>query len=243
MEVRADRANGSGTYLPNLQSPAEGDGAARWHWQSTLHCCVLLLLVLSNVTMWVWRAPGHAITPLIIRPLASENPCNSETAGTIFFDTAERQFKGCDGSYWSSLAFCCAPGRPEPPRLARDTDSDTDMRTSLKLSWSAPEARGSPVSSYSLTASSNASGEVEVCRGPLLSCVVKGIDPSEHYSFVLTAYAAGGTSEPSAPAELQPAPTPISFEAIDDGDCVFGPGDSLVLRLSGETGSGGGGRW
>ena len=225
------RANNGPKFLPSLQPATRGgDGAVIWHWQSALHWSCLLVLVLSNAAIWLWHAPGHSITPLIIRPLESENPCNSETAGTIFFDTAERRFKGCDGSYWSSLAFCCAPGRPEPPRLSRHT---ADKRTSLKLSWSAPQARGSPVSSYSLTASSNASAPFHVCRGPTLSCTVTDIDPSAHYSFVLTAHAAGGTSEPSAPAELQPAPMPMSFVALDDGDCVFGPGDRLVLRLSG----------
>jgi len=108
---------------------------------------------------------------------------------------------------------------------------------------------------------------------------VTEIDPRSHYSFVLTAHAAGGTSEPSVAAalppdpnpsrnpnpnpspcpdpnlnpspspdphpnpnpnpnpnpsqvaaELQPAPVPLSFAALDDGDCVFGPGDRLVLR-------------
>ena len=139
------RANGRSKFVPNGLPPQPasrgGDGAAVCHWQSALHWSCLLVLVLSNAAIWLWHVPGHSITPLIIRPLASENPCTSETAGTIFFDTAERRFKGCDGSYWSSLAFCCAPGQPEPPRLSRHT---ADRRTSIKLSWSPPEARGSP---------------------------------------------------------------------------------------------------
>ena len=37
---------------------------------------------------------------------------------------------------------------------------------------------------------------------------VTEIDPRSHYSFVLTAHAAGGTSEPSVAAALPPDPNP-----------------------------------
>ena len=161
------------TPMIDVRATRGGDGAVTWHCIA-LSCFALSACIYAAFWLGHSTAPGHSITPLIIRPLASR-PCNSETAGTIFFDTAERRFKGCDGSYWSSLAFCCAPGRPEPPRLSRHT---ADKRTSLKLSWSAPQARGSPVSSYSLSASRNASAPFDVCRGPTLSCTVTEIDPS-----------------------------------------------------------------
>ena len=191
------------------------NGACRpriWRGQ-TLHCLLLLVLMLSNGVLWLWLAfPLQRPTV----PLELVQPsCNPSTAGAIFFDSVEKQFKGCDGSYWSSLAFCCAPGRPDPPRLSREeeewetTHPEWTHGSSLQLSWSAPEARGSPVSAYSVSrgllnvSAGGATTWVEVCRGAALSCSVHGIDPSARYSFVLTAYAAGGTSEPSEPAELQ----------------------------------------
>ena len=202
----------------------------------SLQCILVLALLASNVGLWL-----ASTTRSISFSNPGPVPCTPDEAGAIFFDSRRRRFVGCDGAHWSSLAFCCAPSQPDPPLLSRDRNRDGG---SLRLQWVAPQANGSPVSTYSVTvlgtaAPYNTSRPTEVCRGWALWCTVQHIDPKESYSFVLRAHAAGGDSEPSLPARLQPAPTPVSFEAVDDGDCTFGARDELLLRLSGPTDRGG----
>ena len=174
-----------------------------------------------------------------------EMTCTEAQAGAIRFNTVARRFQGCDGSAWSLLAFCCAPERPEPPRLLPPpAQAGANPECELWLSWHASVAHGSPVSAYSLSmriepAAGAAEGAIAprvVYRGPELGSCVAGLGARLHGAwFSVTAHAVGGDSEPSEAVELQSAPTPVRLEAQDDGSCAFDAEDVLRVHFDRPT--------
>lgn len=192
--------------------------------------------------------------PLFLSDIAT---CDEGLEGALFFDIDARAFVGCDGLQWTQLAYCCAPARPEPPVLSLGL-GDIDERC-VCLSWRPPAAHGSPVREYSLTVSTHGpSGAFEtlddraatherdevglsrsvVCRGAGLECCVAELNSSRPQWFAVTAHAVGGSSLPSEPVELHPAPVPVALDVDDDGSCTFSHGDVLRVRFDRPTNRG-----
>ena len=205
----------------------------------------LTFAALTALTVILLHISGTRQFSLLYASSEENLDCTESQAGAIRFDHTTRRFQGCDGVAWSLLAFCCAPGRPDPPRLMRTDDCE------LWLHWRAPAAHGSPISHYSLEmgapmgvgemATAVAAARRTVYRGPALGSCVAGLGARLNGAlFTVTAHAVGGSSEPSEPVELQPAPSPVTFEAVDDGSCSFGPADVLKVRFDRPTSRAGG---
>lgn len=174
--------------------------------------------------------------------------CTLAERGELHFDIYANAFVGCDGRAWSKLAFCCAPERPSAPLLSLQPMSASEHPNALLVSWTSPAERGSPVVSFSLyLVRGEASTELEaregetsvlgeiVCEGYQLSCTVKALNTSIPHMLWLVAHSPGGSSQPSPAVTLLPAPLPISLTATDNGDCSFGPDDTLTLSFNAPT--------
>jgi len=186
----------------------------------------------------LWRA-GWAAT------VGTFGLCTPEEKGELHFDVKANAFVGCDGRAWSKLAFCCAPERPDAPELSLMPVSASSNPNALRVMWTPPAARGSPVISYSLHLVSDktssdmpvSDGELcqlgrVVCEGMQLSCIVNELNTSVSHTLWLVAHAPGGSSQASPPVTLHPAPRPVSLIATDNGDCSFGPDDTLELQFN-----------
>lgn len=93
-------------------------------------------------------------------------------------------------------------GRPEAP--GRPQVTTTEAR-SVVLSWSAPNDRGAPITSYQVTGSGGVSQE---CAST--TCTIGGLNPGDSYTFTVVAVNRVGESDPS------PASAPVTPDKMPD---------------------------
>jgi len=220
-------------------------------WMTLLINAAACLGVLA-ATWPVARSIAATQSRAVVEVGADPGLCTPAAAGSLYFDRAAKMFVACDGQFWSRLAFCCAPDRPAKPRLSLPTMAENDTSVpsdaQLRVAWVLPKPNGSPVANMTVwlrrtpylrgqrlyTADDElfSTGE-EICKTPgdVTHCYVRGLDARQFYWLRVIAHAPGGSSPPSEAASLLPAPAPKSFEADDDGDCVFTSNDSLRLVL------------
>ena len=223
-------------------------------WEAKVPCSLLLCVV--ALILLGFAAFEHLMNRFAsLSGALRDHTCDSSHAGSVLFDTDLHAFFGCDGVQWSQLAYCCAPARPAKPQIsvaasvageAGPCTADDGIPAHLKLGlvWEAPQAHGSPITAYSVHArhwGSESGPSWELWRGSSTSCCINrsdgggfgvgagSVEVAERLELTLVAHAVGGTSEPSAPVELQPPPVPIELRvvegtAISDGGCRRGDG-------------------
>jgi hypothetical protein len=122
---------------------------------------------------------------------------------------------GKDNTYGSGLLFL-----PSPPGKPTGVTA-TAWDGSAIVSWTAPPANGSTITSYTVT--SDPDGQTCIWSNGPLTCTVPSLNNGDSYSFTVTATNSSGTgpeSDPSnsaipAPATAPGAPTKVSAVGLD----------------------------
>ena len=109
----------------------------------------------------------------------------------------------------SSVSISGAPSQPAKPTV-------TAGNTTIDVSWTAPAENGSPITGYTVTAST-ANGPAASCSttGGDTSCTISGLRNGQNYTVTVVARNANGDSPASSGAQatpsapIQPVPDPV----------------------------------
>jgi len=118
---------------------------------------------------------------------------------------------------------------PDPPGGVSATGGDAQAI----VSWSAPSGNGSPITSYSVTASPG--GASVTVDGSQLSATVGGLTDGESYTFTVTAANGVGTSNPSLPSN---AVTPLGPPSAPSSPSAAAADSQATVSWAGSAANG-----
>ncbi len=168
----------------------------------------------TSYTVTAYRAEDNAVVRTIdnaLSPLVVPNLTN----GNSYYFTV-RATNGIGTGPESVTSNDVTPaGRPFPPTnvaavLVRPEEAE--------VSWTAPNDNGSPITSYTVTASPD--GATVTVPEPLTSATIDALAPGSTYTFTVVATNDVGNSDPSAPsnsltvANPEPPSTPTNVTAV-----------------------------
>ncbi len=140
----------------------------------------------------------------------------------------------------SSVSISGAPSQPAKPSV-------TAGNTTIDVSWTAPADNGSPITGYTVTAST-ANGPAASCSttGGDTSCTISGLRNGENYTVTVVARNAKGDSPASSGAQAIPTAPRVGPDqpAITSGNTIQQrDGNGALLTITWSLGSSGSAEW
>ena len=140
----------------------------------------------------------------------------------------------------SSVSISGAPSQPAKPTV-------TAGNTTIDVSWTAPAENGSPITGYTVTAST-ANGPAASCSttGGDTSCTISGLRNGENYTVTVVARNARGDSPASSGAQAIPTAPRVGPDqpTITNGNTIQQrDGNGALLTITWSLGSSGSAEW